>query len=150
MKSLNFSTRFIDLAGEVNMHMPDFVVQKTALALNTRKKSVNGANIMVMGVSYKANVSDVRESPSLDVIHLLLNLGANVRYMDPYVKSLRVADKVIPGNHYSTSLLESMDAVVITTAHDVFNIKEIVKHAPLVIDTRNVTRGLTNSNIVRL
>jgi UDP-N-acetyl-D-glucosamine dehydrogenase len=150
MKSLNFSTRFIELAGEVNTHMPDFVVQKTALALNDRKKSINGSRILVMGASYKANVSDVRESPSLDVMHLFMKLGADVSFHDPYVKSVRVDDNVIAGKPFSFSLLESMDAVVITTAHDAFNIKEIVKHAPLVIDTRNVTRGLTDTNIVRL
>jgi UDP-N-acetyl-D-glucosamine dehydrogenase len=150
MKSLNFSTRFIELAGEVNTHMPDFVVQKTGLALNARKKSVNGSKILVLGASYKANVSDVRESPAVEVMCLFQNMGADVAYHDPYVKSLRVGEKTLIGKSFSPSLLASMDAVIITTAHDIFNIKEIVKHSSLVVDTRNVTRGLTNSNIVRI
>ena len=90
MKSLNFAARFIELAGEINSHMPDFVVAKIMRTLNQRKKSINGSKILILGVAYKANVSDMRESPALDVIHLLQQMGAHVTYHDPFVPSMRV------------------------------------------------------------
>ncbi len=150
MKMLNFPARFIELAEQVNSHMPDFVVQKTALALNERKKSVNGSRILVLGVTYKANVCDTRESPILDLIHLFQNLGAEVSFHDPYVKSLEIGGKQLVGKNFSPALLESADAVVIGTAHDAFNIEDIVRHAPLLIDTRNATKNLNRPTIVRL
>jgi UDP-N-acetyl-D-glucosamine dehydrogenase len=150
MKSLNFSARFIDLAGEVNSHMPDYVLQKIVLALNDRKKPVNGAKILLLGVAYKANVSDVRESPALDLIHLLSEQGAQVSFHDPWVKSVNVGGKAIPGKPYTPALLHSMDAVVVTTAHRSFNAKEILKNSKLLIDTRNLTRGLSADHLVRL
>ena len=150
MKSLNFSAKFIELAEEVNSHMPDFVVHKTALALNERKKSINGSHILVLGVTYKEDVCDTRESPALDVIHRLLSLGADVSFHDPYVKTLDVAGKHLIGKSLSDSLLESSDAVIVTTAHSAFKINEILKHAPLVIDTRNIARDIKNPNLVRL
>ncbi len=150
MKSLNFSARFIELAGEVNSHMPDFVLQKIVLALNHRKKSINGAKILLLGVAYKANVSDTRESPALDLYHLLTEQGAHVSYSDPWVKSVNLAGKRIMGKSYSPALLHSMDAVVLITAHKTFDPKEILKHSRLLIDTRNLTRGLTASHLVRL
>lgn len=150
MKTLNFSARFIELAGETNSHMPDFVVNKTALALNQRKKSVNGSKILVLGVTYKADVEDTRESPALDVIHLLSELGAEVSFYDPYVKSMDVMGHKMNGKSYSSNLLESADAIIITTNHSAFNVQDIVKHSQLIIDTRNVTKGLKNANIVRL
>jgi len=150
MKSLNFPARFIELAGEVNSHMPDFVVQKTVLALNQRKKAVNGSRILLLGVAYKANVSDTRESPALDVMHLLLGLGADVGFHDPHVKTVEIEGHRFSGKPYSPALLKSMDAVIVTTAHDTFNPTEILQNAPLVIDTRNITVGSQASNLVRL
>jgi UDP-N-acetyl-D-glucosamine dehydrogenase len=150
MKSLNFSARFIELAGDVNSHMPDFVVEKTTLALNQRKKAVNGSRILLLGVSYKANVSDMRESPALDVMHLLLKLGADVNFHDPYVKAVEIDGQRFNGKPYSQALLKSMDAVIVTTAHNAFNPAEILQHAPLVIDTRNIAVGSQASNLVRL
>lgn len=150
MKSLNFSARFIELAGEVNSHMPDFVLQKIVLALNQRKKPINGAKVLLLGVAYKANVSDLRESPALDLMHLLLEQGAEIAYHDPWVPAARVGDKKFTSRPYSKALLGAMDAVVITTAHREFNAEEIVKHSKLVIDTRNIARGLSSKNLVRL
>lgn len=150
MKALNFSARFIELAGEVNSHMPDFVLQKTILALNKRRRSINGAKILIMGVAYKADVSDCRESPALDLIHLLLEQGADVSFHDPWVKSVTVGEKKLINKSYTPALLRSMDAVIVTTGHKAFDAKDILKHAKLLIDTRNIARGLTAPHLVRL
>jgi UDP-N-acetyl-D-glucosamine dehydrogenase len=150
MKALNFAARFIELAGEVNSHMPDFVVDKIVRAFNDRRKSVKGSRILILGVAYKANVSDVRESPSLDVIHLLSQRGAWVSFHDPYVPAISVGGQRMKGRPYSAALLRRQDAVVIITAHDAFRPKEILKNARLVIDTRNMLRGFTAPHLIRL
>jgi len=150
MKALNFSARFIELAEEVNSHMPDYVLQKIVLALNYQRKSINGANILLLGVAYKSNVSDTRESPALDLYLLLSEQGAKVAFHDPWVKSIELGAKRITGKPYSPALLQAMDAVVLTTAHRAFDAKEILKHSRLLIDTRNMTRGLTSKKLVRL
>ena len=150
MKSLNFSARFIELAGEVNSHMPEFVLEKIARALNERSKALKGSKIVILGVAYKANVSDMRESPALDLIHLLMERGAHVSYHDPYVPSFTLADKRFHSQSYSPTLLKNADAVVITTSHDAFNPKEILQHSRLLIDTRNLMNGLKAAHLVRL
>jgi len=150
MKALNFSARFIELAGEVNSHMPEFVVEKITRALNARKKAVNGSRIVVLGVAYKADVSDVRESPALDVIHLLLEDGAHVEYHDPYVPSIRLPNHVLKSKAYSPALLRSADAVVIITNHSTFKPQPILSSGRLVIDTRNLMQGLSAKHLVRL
>ena len=150
MKSLNFSTRFIELAGEVNSHMPEFVVERISRALNDRKKPVNGSSILLLGMTYKADVADLRESPALDILHLLIEQGAQVSFHDPYVSTLKIGDQEMAGKALSPALLKSVDAVVITTPHREFNAQDIVHHSKLVIDTRNVTRGLKADNLVLL
>ncbi len=150
MKSLNFSARFIELAGEINSHMPEFVVEKIARILNQRKRAVNGSKILVLGVAYKANVSDMRESPALDIIELLHKDGASVTYHDPWVPHLNLGHLKLTSKPLSKTLLKSADLVVITTAHSKFQPSEIVKHSRLVFDTRNLTRGLKASHIIRL
>jgi UDP-N-acetyl-D-glucosamine dehydrogenase len=150
MKALNFSARFIELAGEINSHMPDFVLEKIVLALNERKKPLNGSKILLLGVAYKANVSDTRESPALDLYHLLTEHGAQVSIHDPWVKSVSLGGKTVFSKPYSPELLQSMDAVVVTTVHRSFNAKDILKHSKLLIDTRNLTRGLQANHLVRL
>jgi len=150
MKSLNFTARFIDLAGEVNSHMPEFVVEKISRTMNDRKKALKGSKILILGVAYKADITDVRESPALDVIHLLRERGVNVSYHDPFVPSVMIGHVRLKGKPWSTSLLRSADAVVITTAHQSFPPDEILRHAKLVIDTRNLMRGRTASHLVRL
>lgn len=150
MKALNFSARFIELAGEVNSHMPEFVLEKVVRALNERKKSVKGSTIVVLGVAYKPNVSDMRESPALDLIHLLHQQGARVVYHDPYVPSISIGNQRLKNKAYSATLLKQADAVVITTHHTVFDPKDILKNSRLVIDTRNIMRGLSAEHLVRL
>jgi UDP-N-acetyl-D-glucosamine dehydrogenase len=150
MKSLNFSARFIELAGEINSHMPDFVLQKVVHALNERKKAIKGAKILLLGMAYKANVADVRESPALDLLHLMTEQGAQVSFHDPWVSQVMLGNKRIRSKPYSSALLRSMDAVVITTAHRMFDAKQILSASKLLIDTRNLTRGLSAAHLVRL
>jgi len=150
MKTLNFSAHFIELAGEVNSHMPEFVVEKIGRALNARERSIKGARILILGVAYKANVSDVRESPALDVIHLLGEKGATVTYHDPHVPQLRIADKAFKSKPYSAALLKAADVVVITTNHATFNPQAILSAASLVVDTRNLMHGLTANHLIHL
>ena len=145
LKSLNYYARFIELAGDINSHMPEYVVQKITIALNSRKKSINGANVMVLGVSYKKDISDLRESPSLDVIRILQEQGANVKYSDPFVPVITMDD----GPDLKTSTLnekslKSADCVVIVTDHSSFNYKWIVDNSPVIVDTRNATKNVSN------
>ena len=150
MKALNFSARFIELAGEVNSHMPEFVVEKITRALNERKKPINGSTIVLLGMAYKADVSDVRESPALDIFHLLKERGAEVQFHDPFVRSITVNGKEMSSKAYVPALLKNADAVVITTPHSAFDPASILRHSALVIDTRNLTRGLKAPHLVRL
>jgi UDP-N-acetyl-D-glucosamine dehydrogenase len=103
-----------------------------------------------MGVTYKPDVSDVRESPALDIMHLLQEQGAHVSYHDPYVPTVRLGDHEWSGKSYSAALLKSMDAVIVTTPHATFDPKHVLRHSPLVIDTRNFARGLNAAHLVRI
>src|SRR5687767_7312297 len=139
MRTLNYKTRFIDLASEINSQMPAYVVDKVMDALNDERKAVNGSHVLVIGVAYKRDIDDVRESPALDVIRLLEELGADVSYHDPYVPSFE-EDGI---EHSSVPLtndeLERSDAVVIVTDHSNIDYQQLVDRAGLVIDTRNAT-----------
>jgi UDP-N-acetyl-D-glucosamine dehydrogenase len=144
----DFSTRFIELAGEVNTGMPYWVVEKVVEALNQGGKAINGAKVLVLGMAYKKDVDDLRESPSLKVIEILESRGAEVSYNDPYVPSLR-ARKL---RHYETfeldsvelteSLVAEADCVLIATDHTAYDYDWIVQHARCVVDTRNATKSV--------
>jgi UDP-N-acetyl-D-glucosamine dehydrogenase len=145
----DFHTRFIELAGEINESMPRFVVQSVSEALNTQRKALNGSKILVLGVAYKRDVDDLRESPALEIIELLKTERASVDYNDPYFPV------VGRGRHYDlgmtcTSLDEipNYDCVVIVTDHSDYDYAAIVDAAKLVVDTRNATRGIQSSKIV--
>ncbi len=149
-KEFDFQTRFIELAGDINTQMPYQVVQSVAEALNTHKKSLNGSNVLVLGVAYKKDIDDLRESPALTIIELLKTSGAVVSYNDPYFPF------VGKGRHYDLQLkcapLENLgqyDCVLIVTNHSDYDYGRIVKEAKLVVDTRNATSGMTAPNIVR-
>lgn len=146
LKALNFYARFIELAGEINSKMPEFLVSKIDAALNEREKSIKGSKILILGVAYKSNVSDIRESPALDVMRLLKERGGKVVYNDPYVPQVERL-KSIP---LTESSLRNADCVVITTAHSDYDYKQIVKNARLVIDSRNATKGIKSKKIVKL
>ncbi|MBD3271537.1 MAG: nucleotide sugar dehydrogenase, partial [Elusimicrobia bacterium] len=150
LKMLNFYARFIELAADINSKMPGFLVRKTGDALNMHKKCFNKSRIMILGVSYKKDIGDVRESPALDVIELLVRKGAAVSYHDPYVPRITVNKKVFISKKLMPSSLSKYDCVLITTNHSDFNIRSIVTHARLVIDARNATKGIQSKNIVKL
>jgi UDP-N-acetyl-D-glucosamine dehydrogenase len=140
LKTLNYNARFINLASEINTAMPLYVVDKVADALNDDAKAVKGAKILVLGVAYKPNVNDVRESPALDVIDLLRHKGANVMYHDPFIPSVRLeGDSVMHSTAYSVALLQQVDCVVIITHHKFYDWAEVVAQSKLIVDTRHVT-----------
>ena len=132
-------TRFIELAGEVNSHMPRWVFIKTAEALNVRKKSINGSSILILGAAYKCNVSDMRESPSLELIELFAKKGAVVSYSDPHVpvlEKMRHHDLQMKSIELTPETLSSFDCVILATAHQKFDYEMIKQHSKLIIDTR--------------
>src|SRR5215207_8135018 len=139
LKTLNYNARFIELASEINTSMPLYVIAKITDALNDEGKAVRGSRIVVLGVAYKRDVNDVRESPALDVIQLLLDKGAQVVYHDPFVPSVRLEDEHTMQNEpYSAALLEYADCVVIVTDHSTFDYQQIADHSRLIVDTRHV------------
>ncbi len=152
LKTLNYTARFIELASEINTSMPLYVIDKIVNALNDDCKSLRGSQIVVLGVAYKRDVDDVRESPALDVISLLGHRGANVSYHDPYVRSIRLEnDAVMENTPMTAKLLENADCVVIITDHRAIDWSMVVQHSRLIVDTRHATSGYTgNGRIVTL
>lgn len=142
MRTLNYKTRFIDLASEINSNMPAIVVEKIGRALNDDKKSVNGSRVLVLGVAYKRDIDDMRESPALDVIRLLEEQGADVSYHDPHVPMFRDDGEMRTGIPLDESVLAESDAVVIVTDHKSVDYDLVMRTASLIVDTRNVTAGL--------
>ncbi|HZJ01882.1 MAG TPA: nucleotide sugar dehydrogenase [Gemmatimonadaceae bacterium] len=143
MRTLNYKTRFIDLASEINSEMPALVVERVAQALNADRKSVNGSRILVLGVAYKKDIDDMRESPALDVISMLEEQGASVNYHDPHVVSFREDGHEHHSVELSDKELESADAVVIITDHSTIDYQRVVDLSHVVVDTRNATAGLS-------
>jgi UDP-N-acetyl-D-glucosamine dehydrogenase len=144
-----FECRFIELAGHVNASMPDYVVQRVADALNSVAKPLNGSRVHLFGVAYKRDVNDVRESPALDVIELLIRRGARVSYTDPYVPTLAHGASPLESVPFDQALADRADCAVITTNHTVFDYTRIAS-LPLVVDTRNALAGDTRETIFRL
>jgi UDP-N-acetyl-D-glucosamine dehydrogenase len=145
-REFDFTTRFIHLAGEINVHIPYYVVNKIQDALNQRGKSLKGAKVLILGVAYKRDVDDARESPALFIMELLRKKGANLLYHDPYIPVLPKFRKYhfkLKSIPLTESLLHRMDAVVVVTDHTTVDYSWVVKHSPLIIDTRNVTKHLT-------
>ena len=142
MRTLNYKTRFIDLASEINSNMPNWVVEKVSWALNEVRKSVRGSRVLVLGVAYKRDINDVRESPALDVIRLLEERGAHVEYHDPFVPEFREDGHSRKGVELSEEMLQWADAVVIITDHKSIDYQRVVDHATMVVDTRNTTADL--------
>jgi len=149
-RQYDFRTRFIELAGEVNTAMPYFVIDQIAAGLNDHAKSIKGSKILILGLAYKRDIDDLRESPSLTILELLRDKGAQVFYNDPYFPT------VGHGRHYALNMtntpldtLGSYDAVVIVTDHTTYNYQQIVDQSKLVIDTRNATKGIVSNKILR-
>lgn len=145
-KEVGLPTRFIELAGEVNHNMPDYVVQRVALALNQRSKSVNNARVLVLGLAYKPNIDDVRESPSFELIEKLAALGAKVDYNDPHVPKTHhmrhFGDLNMTSVELSAKSLASYDCVLIATHHAAYDWQMIADHAKLIVDSRGVMRNV--------
>jgi UDP-N-acetyl-D-glucosamine dehydrogenase len=137
LRTLNYKARFIELATEVNGAMPEYVVLKISDALNAECKSINGSRILVLGVAYKPNVSDMRESPALDVIHLLREKGGDVTFHDPHVPDLAVDGVAVPTVELTEEVLHKMDCVVIITHHNDYDWRFVIEHANVIVDTRN-------------
>ena len=146
MRTLNYRTRFIELASEVNSEMPRFVAQKVQEALNRGRKPVNGSRVLILGVAYKRDVDDVRESPAIDVIKLLEADGAEVSYHDPYVSSVRDESREWESVDLDEGLAEA-DAVVILTDHSCFDYAEILRRSRVLVDSRNATAGLSSAAV---
>jgi UDP-N-acetyl-D-glucosamine dehydrogenase len=148
-KQAGAEARFIELAGQVNGEMPHFVVEKIQTALNDRCKPVKGSRVHVLGVAYKRNVNDIRESPALDIIALLNRRGAAISYTDPHVPQMRWDGGALTSQPLEEACRQA-DCVVIVTDHALVDYKRVVELAPLIIDTRNVLRGVRSDKIVRL
>jgi UDP-N-acetyl-D-glucosamine dehydrogenase len=147
-KQYDMSTRFIELAGEINTFMPYYVVGKTVEALNDKGKSIKGARILVLGVAYKKNVDDMRESPAIRLIELMRDKGAKVIYNDPYIPKfpyLRKHNIVMKSSKLTEELLKKQDMVVIATDHSDYDYNWIVQNSKLVVDTRNATAKVTQN-----
>jgi UDP-N-acetyl-D-glucosamine dehydrogenase len=137
MRGLNYKTRFIDLAGELNTEMPVFWVRKLSEALNGQGKAVQGASVLVLGVAYKRNVEDIRESPALDIIRLLEGQGARVSYFDPHVPRFREDGQEFRSVELTPEVVAAADCVMVVTDHTAVDYRMIKRHARLVVDTRN-------------
>jgi UDP-N-acetyl-D-glucosamine dehydrogenase len=136
-KEVNFAPRFIELAGEINDTMPHYVTTKVIVALNRQRKCLNGSNILVLGVAYKKDVDDVRESPAIRVILELWKKLAVVNYCDPHVPSIRIGDRILERVDITDEVLASADCVLILTDHSAFDFENIAKKSQLIVDTRN-------------
>ncbi len=145
-----FEARFIELAGQVNSSMPDYVVTRVADALNTVKKAINGSRIHLAGVAYKKNVGDLRESPALDILEFLQMRGAEVSYSDPYVAAFTHAGHEYTPIPIEAALASKPDCLVITTDHDAFDYEDIAKRSALIVDTRNALQRFQAAHIFKL
>ena len=152
LKKLNYNARFIQLATDINLDMPHYVLGKITNALNEVGKELEGAQVLILGIAYKANIGDMRESPALDLLHLLQKKGANITYHDPYVPLLNMNGLNMTCVPLDTDTLQSADCVVITTAHASYNWQWVVENSRLVIDTRNATKTVTanSARIIKL
>ena len=140
MRALNYKTRFIEIAGEVNAEMPEFWIDKVVERLNDRSKAVRGSRVLVLGVAYKKDIDDIRESPAIDIIRLLEQRGASVSYHDPHVPRLREDGMEFTSVPLTPEALAGADCVVVVTDHSAVDYDLVARHAPLVVDTRHVLR----------
>jgi UDP-N-acetyl-D-glucosamine dehydrogenase len=149
-KEFGFESRFIELAGHVNGHMPRYVVERTIDALNGVSKALRGSRIHLFGIAYKADIDDVRESPAVDVAKLLQAKGAEVTYSDPYVPRVDEHGLQLIATSVDEAFARGFDCAVITTNHKAFDYERIVRDAPLIVDTRNALKRFTAPHVVRL
>jgi len=144
LKALNYTARFIEMASEINSSMPPYVVTKVMDTLNTVKKSVNGARVLVMGVAYKRDIDDLRESPALDIIHLLQDRGAEVSYHDAFVPTMHHEGLKMESVELTEEAVSAADCVVIVTDHTTIDYAWLAEHARIIVDTRNALKDIKN------
>jgi UDP-N-acetyl-D-glucosamine dehydrogenase len=148
------AARLIEVAAEINARMPEHVCGVISESLNRRGLCLRGAKIMILGAAYKRNVGDTRESPALEIMRVLAGNGARVSYADPYVRALELGGRRVISTRLSPRVLRRQDCAVIVTDHSCFDYDAIVRHSPLVVDTRNATRavpkGLRKKKVVTL
>ncbi len=149
-KKNGFELRFIALADQINSSMPEFVVEKITDALNDMEKSVKGSNIHILGVAYKKDVDDLRESPALEIMNILRLKGARITYTDPYIPEINYQKLSIKSKPLSKEVLSKVDCSVIVTDHSNFDYNLIVSNSKLIVDTRNSLKGINKKHIVRL
>ncbi len=149
-REYDFHTRFIELAAEINERMPYNVTSRIIEIINTRGKSIKGAKLLVLGVTFKKNVEDIRESPALKLVHLLREKGAEVTYNDPYIAQIRIGQDTLTSVELTRECLCAADCTVIATDHSSYDYQYIIDNASVVFDTRGVTRTLKGKNILRL
>jgi len=147
MKTLHYRTRFIELAAEVNAEMPRYVVDRVTEAMNRVRKPLNGSRVLLLGMSYKPDVDDVRESPAFDIAQLLMQRGAVIEYHDPFVPQIKLEDHVLESSILSAELLASVDAVVVTTDHSSVDYEFVTEHASIVVDPRNAIRETKGATV---
>jgi UDP-N-acetyl-D-glucosamine dehydrogenase len=145
LKTLNYYAKFIELASEINGNMPHYVVTKIVDALNDQRKSVKGSQVLILGIAYKKDISDVRESPALDVIKLLQDRGAVVLVNDPHVEEVQMDHGTFRSVPLTDGLLAASDCAVIITDHSSYDYAHIVDKSRIVVDTRNATRGIASA-----
>lgn len=149
-RSFEFYQKFIDLASDLNGNMPRYTVERIADALNTQRKPLNGSRVLILGVAYKKDVDDCRESPGIEVLHLLAEKGALVEYNDPHVPAIQVGGRLLESVVLSPARLREYDIAVLTTNHTGYDYRFLAEHAPLIFDTRNGFKGMRAPNILRL
>ena len=142
LKALNFQARFIGLAAEINGMMPSVVTSLVGEGLNRFSKSIRGSKVLILGVAYKKNVSDCRESPALDIMRMLIEKGAVLSYNDPFVAALRMNGKTLQSMELTSTNIENQDCIIILTDHSAYDFQRIVAGTKLVVDTRNATKDL--------
>ena len=151
LKTLNYNARFIELASEINASMPFYVIDKITEALNNQERAVRGSRIVILGVAYKRNVDDARESPALDIISLLRQRGADIAYHDPHVPQIQLESDVrLRSCEYSKGLLQAAHCVVIVADHSAFDYAEILRNSKVIVDTRNVYRERGGGRVISL
>ena len=149
LKTLNYKARFIELASEINTDMPNYVLDLIADALNDHSKSLRGSKALVLGVTYKPDVEDIRESPAIDVINLLKQKGASVDYHDPYVEELHTEEHIeaMRRVELQEESLGEYDVVIIITNHSSYDYEWLARHCALIVDTRNATKNIKDTNL---
>jgi UDP-N-acetyl-D-glucosamine dehydrogenase len=150
LRTLNYKTRFIEVASEINGQMPRYVVERVTNAMNQVGKCLNGSHILIVGVAYKRDVADCRESPAIDIIELLHERYAHVDYADPYIPTLTLTGKTLTAVPLDDEHVRSADCVIIVTGHQVYDYAYLARTASLIIDTRNATAGISEPHIWRL